>query len=162
MTIRLRADEKAAVTSALEAEYDDEAQAAQAVFALCFDLLSKRPSHVVYVAWGPGVLYGPFGNKTDAKMASKLAAATFAPDALEGAVRVLPLGAPDSLSGANVGTVSGIDGRYCQADGCGHAWIAHINTKWSKPGAKSNFFTEQPGCTVTGCKCKIQDKKEVA
>lgn len=149
--IRPRKDEVEAVIEALDAEYDDAKGAATAVIQLVAGLLAKRETHALVVDWAGGRVYGPFGDLRAAKKAGTLAASTFAPDAPEGSVRVIPLGAPAMLSESLTAPPGGTVG--CE---CGHAWGAHMDQRYKKwrKGVKdwSKEPWQKPGCTH--CKCK--------
>lgn len=157
MSIRLRKDEKEALVAALESDYDSPEAAAGAIFALAYDLISKRDQVALYVQWGSGVVIGPFPGQVEAKKAGRLARSTFAVDAPEGAVRVIPLASPASLPTQRTGPPGGTPGCAC-----GHPPLAHLNQRWKrfKQGVKN--YDKQPwqppGCMVEGCTCRETGK----
>lgn len=152
MSIRLRKDEREQIVAALEAEYDSAEGAALSVFQLCFDLLAKRSLVGVFVNWGEGgVVLGPFPSQVEAKSAAKRAAATFNSEAPEGAVRIIPLVSPASLSESPTGLPGGTSG--CE---CGHVWPAHIDQRWKRWRRGVKDWAAQPwlapGCMHCTCK----------
>jgi hypothetical protein len=159
MTVRIRNDERAAIVAALESDdYDSPETAAKAIFELVAGLLAKRSGYALVVEWGPGVLYGPYFDQREAKSAGKKAAATFASEAPEGSVRVIPLGAPVRLSESLTAPAGGTSGCVC-----GHAWGGHMNQRWKqwKKGVKdwSKQPWQAPGCMACECKVHEADRK---
>jgi hypothetical protein len=158
VTIRPRKEEIEAIIEALEAEYADEKSAATAILQLVAGLLAKRSGYALVVQWGPGVLYGPYFDQREAKTAGKRAAITFASDAPEGSVQVIPLGAPARLSDSTPEPLRATSGCVC-----GHAWGGHMNQRWKqwKKGVKdwSKQPWQAPGCMACECKAHEADRK---
>lgn len=152
MSIRIRADEKAALVEALEGDYASPEAAAGAIFSLCADLLAKRDSYVVRVAWGHGFFLGPIHDKRQAAKVAGLAAQTFSATerAQNEGTGILALAGPARLLEATTGLLEGTpDPRFCTT--CTHPVFAHVNTAWVKPKGK---LRQPAGCTVTDCTCR--------
>jgi hypothetical protein len=129
-----RADERAKLIAALEAEYPSDRVAADTLFQLVVDLLSARDAYGIRIQLGEDMhfAYGPWWHRTIVKkFAGSLPGASFHP--LASAARLEHLAHPDSHR------------RLTGCPTCAHPRFAH-------------GFPGKRGCVVKGCKCKELDK----